>query len=83
MTNEYQYYHVHFKSTPPGIMDVINLSVQVRQSTSYTITIDNPFSTPTNVNTSVNVPDITIPVSFLIGAESQVRCETYHHVSVV
>lgn len=54
-------------------MATINLTTQVRQGTSHTITIDNPFSTPINMVTSVTIPDITIPNSFQIGAESQVN----------
>ena len=71
-TGEYQFYHVHFKSTQPGVMGTIELTTPVRKSASHTITIDNPFPTSVTMNTTVNVPDITIPNSFLIGAESQV-----------
>ena len=80
-SKEYQYYHVQVKSPPPGIMDVIKLSVQVRQSVSSAVTIDNVFPTPINVTTHVNVPEITLPNSFIIGAESQVCWWMYTHAT--
>jgi hydrocephalus-inducing protein len=73
-SGEYQFFHVHFKSTPAGIIGTIELATSVRHSVSHTITLDNPFPTPINVNTSVNISDISIPTSFLIGAESQGKC---------
>lgn len=42
---------------------------------SHTITIDNPLPSPVNMSTLVNVSDITIPTTFLIGAESQVAID--------
>ncbi len=71
-TGEYQFFHVHFKSVPPGIIGTVELTTAVRQGISHTITIDNPFQTPVNMATTVNCADITVPTNFLIGGESQV-----------
>ena len=75
-TREYQFFHVHFKSVPAGIISTIELTTAVRRSISHTITIDNPFPSPINMTTTVNHPEITIPTSFLIGPESQVCAES-------
>lgn len=71
-TGEYQFYHVHFKSTPADVISTIKLTAPVRKSVSHTIVIDNPFPSPVTMNTTVNVTEISIPNSFLIGGESQV-----------
>ena len=81
-TGEFQFYHVHFKSVPSGIISTIDLTTAVRQSVSHTITIDNPFPIPLNMTTSVNVPDISMPANFLIGAESQVETYSFIHIHV-
>ena len=52
---------------------MVELTTAVRQRVSHTLTIENPFPNPINMYTSVNCGDITIPTSFLIGAESQVQ----------
>ena len=72
-SGEYQFYNVQFRSTSATTVDTINLTSAVRQSTSHTITIDNPFPTPVNMVTYVNVPTINISNNFQIKAESQVR----------
>ena len=54
-------------------MGTVELTTAVRQRVSHTLTIENPFPNPINMYTSVNCGDITIPTSFLIGAESQVQ----------
>lgn len=77
VTGEYQFFHVHFKATAPGIMSSVELTTPVRQGVSHTITIDNPFQTPVKMSTSVNCADITVPTDFLIGGESQVLQYTY------
>ncbi len=71
-TGEYLYYNVTFKSTPPGIMGTVELTTPVRKSTSHVITIPNPLPTPVTMSTSSNNPDISLPLNFIVGAQSEV-----------
>lgn len=71
-TGEYLYYHVSFKSTPPGIMGTVELTTAVRKSATHVITITNPLPIPVTMTTSTNIPDISMPTNFLVGAQSEV-----------
>ena len=71
-TGEYLFYHVNFKSTPPGIMGKIELTTAVRKSTSHSITIPNPLLSPVKMSTSTSVSDISIPPSFMMGGQGEV-----------
>ena len=69
-TNEYLFYNIHFKATPPGIIGSIDLSTPVRKSVSHRVTIDNPMPTQVTFHTNVNTLDISLPATFEAGAES-------------
>ena len=71
-SGEYLYYHVNFKSTPPGVMGVVELTTAVRKSALHKINIHNPLPTPVTMTTNTNVAEITMPTSFLVGAQSEV-----------
>ena len=71
-TNEYLFYNIHFKATPPGIISSIDLSTPVRKSVSHRVTIDNPMPTQVTFHTNVNTLDISLPATFEAGAESEV-----------
>lgn len=73
-TGEYLFYNVTFKSTPPGIIGSIDLTSQVRKSVSSVIAIANPLHTPVTLSVTCNVPDIALPASFIIGAQSEGKC---------
>ena len=73
-TGEYLFYNVTFKPTPPGIIDTITLTSQVRKSVSHVISIANPLPNPVTMTASSNVPDITLPCNFIIGAQSDGKC---------
>lgn len=73
MNGEYLYYHVNFKSTPPGIMGTIKLCTPVRKSASDVIGVTNPLPTPVTFSTNCNLSDITLPTNFLVGAQSEVH----------
>ena len=72
-TREYLFYHVNIKSTPPGIMQTIELCTPVRKSTAHTLTILNPLPAPVTVHTNTSVGDINLPANFIVGAQSEVR----------
>ena len=72
-TGEYLFYHINFKSTPPGIIGTIELNTPVRRSISHLLTITNPLPNTVTVTTSTNISDINLPSSFIVGAQSEVR----------
>eukprot|EP00794_Sanderia_malayensis_P018879 gene18879-20779_t len=69
-SGEYQYYYVQFKATTPGVISTIDLSTPVRQSTSRTITVNNPLQAPVNFQTNCNLQDINLPPQFTIPPQS-------------
>lgn len=77
LTGEYLYYLVTFKSTPPGIMGTVELTTPVRKSTSHHITLSNPLPSTITVTTNTNVSDISLPSSFIVGAQSEVRVSLF------
>lgn len=72
-TGEYLFYIVQIKFIPPGVIGTIELKTQVRKSVSHMLTIDNPLPSPVSVTTAINVPDISLPATFILGAQSMVR----------
>ena len=73
-TGEYLFYMVTFKATPAGVIETINLTSQVRRSVTDTISITNPLRNPVTMTTMSNVPDVTLPSNFIIGAENEGKC---------
>ena len=71
-TGEYMFYHVSFKSTPPGIEDIIELCTPVRQSISHDVIISNPLNNQIAFSTSTTVPEISLPSNFVVGPVSNV-----------
>ncbi|CAI9616596.1 unnamed protein product [Staurois parvus] len=72
-TQEYLFYNVTFKSTPPGVISTIELVTPVRQSTAATITVENPLSMPVTFSTDCKVPEINLPPQITVPAQSEVR----------
>ncbi|XP_068116429.1 hydrocephalus-inducing protein homolog [Hyperolius riggenbachi] len=70
-TQEYLFYYVTFKSTPPGVIRTIELVTPVRQSTAATITVDNPLSVPVTFSTDCKVPEINLPPHITVPAQSE------------
>lgn len=71
-TGEYLFYIVQIKFVPSGVIGTIELKTQVRKSVSYMLTIDNPLPSPVTVTTATNVSDISLPSTFILGAQSMV-----------
>ncbi|KAL5467034.1 hypothetical protein EMCRGX_G031201 [Ephydatia muelleri] len=73
-TGEYLFYIVQIKFVPSGVIGTIELKTQVRKSVSHMLTIDNPLPSPVTVTTAINVPDISLPATFILGAQSMGNC---------
>ncbi|KAM9301954.1 hydrocephalus-inducing protein homolog [Gastrophryne carolinensis] len=71
ITQEYLYYYVTFKCTAPGVTRTIELVTPVRQSTSATVTADNPLATPITFTTDCRVPEINLPPQITVPAMSE------------
>ena len=72
-TGEYLFYNVSFKAIPPGVISTIDLTTPVRKSVPHRVSVVNPLPTQVTFHTSVNVLDISLPSTFDVGAESEVR----------
>lgn len=65
-TQEFLFYNIAFKSSPPGVIAAYEMTSTVRQQHSREICITNPLTTPVTFNTTCTHPDITVPHSFTI-----------------
>ncbi|KAG8562376.1 hypothetical protein GDO81_015657 [Engystomops pustulosus] len=70
-TQEYMFYYVTFKSTPPGIISTIEMVSPVRQSTAATLHMENPLSVPVTFTTDCRVPEINLPPQITVPAHSE------------
>eukprot|EP01135_Chromosphaera_perkinsii_P007876 Nk52_evm68s1020 gene=Nk52_evmTU68s1020 len=73
-TQEYIYYNVNFKALPPGIMSTLELSTPVRQTLVQHITIENHLPTPVTHTVQGNVPEVTVPHTFITPAHGEGSC---------
>nr|KAJ3422703.1 hypothetical protein HK105_006819 [Polyrhizophydium stewartii] len=65
-TQEYQFYNLAYKSTPPGIMGYYEMTTAVRQLVTRDIAIFNPLQTPATFSGSTSNPDASVSHSFTI-----------------
>ncbi|MGH0168092.1 UNVERIFIED_CONTAM: hypothetical protein FKN15_053854 [Acipenser sinensis] len=70
-TQEYLYYTVNFKATPPGIISTIEMTSPVRQCTSAVIKVDNPLLTPVTFTTDCKLQDINFPTHLTVPVQSE------------
>uniref|UniRef100_A0A8D3BS88 HYDIN axonemal central pair apparatus protein n=1 Tax=Scophthalmus maximus TaxID=52904 RepID=A0A8D3BS88_SCOMX len=55
-TDEYLFYIVTFKATPPGVLATIELVTTVRRTTSATVQVENPLTTNESKCADINAP---------------------------
>ncbi|XP_044126636.1 hydrocephalus-inducing protein homolog [Bufo gargarizans] len=70
-TQEYLFYYVTFKATPPGIISTVELVTPVRQSTAATLLVENPLSVSVTFTTDCRVPEISLPLQIRVPAQSE------------
>ncbi|KAM3920677.1 hydrocephalus-inducing protein homolog [Leptodactylus fuscus] len=70
-TQEYMFYYVTFKATPPGIISTIELVTPVRQSTAATLHVENPLAVAVTFSTECKVPEINLPPQITVPAQSE------------
>ncbi|KAM8946018.1 LOW QUALITY PROTEIN: hydrocephalus-inducing protein homolog [Pelodytes ibericus] len=71
ITQEYLFYFVTFKATPPGIISTIEMVTPVRQSTAATVRVENPLTAPVTFITECKVPEINLPPQLTVPAQSE------------
>ncbi|KAL3860158.1 hypothetical protein ACJMK2_010318 [Sinanodonta woodiana] len=71
LTSEYQYFELAFKSTKPGIINMINLTTPVRQSVLYKTTIENPLPQQVLFTATCTVSEIHMPNQLIVPPNSQ------------
>ncbi|KAG8437289.1 hypothetical protein GDO86_008117 [Hymenochirus boettgeri] len=70
-TQEYLFYFITFKATPPSIISTIEMVTPVRQSTVATVKVENPLVTPVTFITECKVPEINLPPQLTVPAQSE------------
>ncbi|KAI9356512.1 hypothetical protein DFJ73DRAFT_958267 [Zopfochytrium polystomum] len=73
-TQEFIFYAVSFKSTPPGVISTVEMSTTVRQLCTREITIANPLPNPVAFTALCNHSDITVTHSFSVQPKSDGVC---------
>jgi hypothetical protein len=73
-TQEYIHYNVTFRSIPPGVIGVVELTTPVRQLITREIIISNPTTTHVTFTTNCAVAEITVPHSLVILPKAQIPC---------
>ncbi|KAJ3115022.1 hypothetical protein HDU96_001327 [Phlyctochytrium bullatum] len=73
-TQEFMFYNVTFKSTPPGIISTLELTTPVRQMATKEVVISNPLPTAVSFSAVCNHPDISITHSFVVQPRSDGIC---------
>ena len=68
-TQEYLYYNLTYKSTPPGIISTIDITAPIRMLQTRDVTISNPLSNPVTFSCSSNNPEVTLPHTFTVPAK--------------
>uniref|UniRef100_A0A8C4S4T7 HYDIN axonemal central pair apparatus protein n=1 Tax=Erpetoichthys calabaricus TaxID=27687 RepID=A0A8C4S4T7_ERPCA len=68
---EYLYYILNFKATPPSAISSIEMVTVVRQSTSATVKVENPLPFSTSFIVDCKQSDITFPAQLNIPPESE------------
>lgn len=59
-------------------MGIIDLTTLVRKGVSHMITVTNPLPTPVTLSTNCNISDISLPPTFIVGAQSEVHMHDNH-----
>ncbi|KAG2469946.1 HYDIN protein, partial [Polypterus senegalus] len=70
-TQEYLYYLVSFKATPPTAIGTIEMIAVVRQSASATVRVENPLLIPANFLIECKHSDISVPSQLTVPAQSE------------
>ncbi|KAJ3073687.1 hypothetical protein HDU99_001861 [Rhizoclosmatium hyalinum] len=73
-TQEYLFYNLVIKSTPPGVISTIDMTTAVRQTCVKDVIISNPLQTPVTFNASCNHADINVPHVLTIQPKSDAVC---------
>ncbi|KAI8803400.1 hypothetical protein BJ742DRAFT_498091 [Cladochytrium replicatum] len=74
-TQEYLLYSITFKSTPPGVIGMIDMSTVVRQSCLRDIMISNPLTIPITFSATCNHPDLLFPHPISVLPRSEGVCQ--------
>ena len=70
-TGEYIYYKLSLKAEAAGVLDSIALQAPLRQLTSHMLPLSNPLPTPVTFTASVNNPEVSVPPSLTVDANSK------------
>ncbi|KAJ3260794.1 hypothetical protein HK103_007357 [Boothiomyces macroporosus] len=69
-TQEYIFYNINYKSTPPGVISTLEITTPIRQLQTREIVVSNPLPAPVVFTGSCNNSEITLPHTFTIQPKS-------------
>jgi len=70
-TGEYLFYTLALKTEPAGTLDAISMQAPLRQLTSHMLPLTNPLDAPVTFTAAVNNPEVTVPPSLTVEANSK------------
>ncbi|KAJ3305286.1 hypothetical protein HDV03_001884, partial [Kappamyces sp. JEL0829] len=70
-TQEYLYYNLAYKSTPPGVMANMDITAPIRVLQTRDVIIANPLPTPVVFTGASNNPEVTVPHSITVQPKSE------------
>ncbi len=68
-TQEYIYYNMTYKSTPPGVISSIDITAPIRLLQTRDVVISNPLNAPVVFTGSSNNLEVNVPHSFTIPSK--------------
>jgi hypothetical protein len=66
-SQEFTFWNINFKSTPPGILSTLEMNTSVRQACIKEVMIHNPLSTAAVFGSACPSADVTVPHTFTIA----------------
>ncbi|XP_066540500.1 hydrocephalus-inducing protein homolog isoform X2 [Hoplias malabaricus] len=71
VTGEYLFYYLTFKATPAGVISAVEMVAAARQTTTASVTVDNPLPTNAVFSTECRNMDISMPSQLQVAAQSK------------
>ncbi|XP_035521672.1 hydrocephalus-inducing protein homolog [Morone saxatilis] len=71
VSNEYLFYLVTFKATPPGALTTIDMVTAVRRKTTATVEVENPLTTAACLTIECKCPEISVPPQHILPEQSK------------
>jgi hypothetical protein len=74
-TKEYLYFHLTFTTTPPEVLNTIELETPIRRPITHNLHLENPLDTAATFNISCDCDDVTVPSPYTLAAGTEGHVE--------